>query len=79
MVAVSLKKKSDDWHSLAVVSKGEYGVPVGLVFGYPVRSEGSSTAVVEGIEHGEFATAKIAATTAELVEERDAVRELLGS
>ena len=30
----------DDWHSLAVVSTGEYGVPEGLVFGYPVRSDG---------------------------------------
>jgi malate dehydrogenase len=70
---------ADDWHSLAVVSSGEYGVPEGLVFGYPVRSDGPSTSVVEGITHDDFAQAKLAATIAELVEERDAVRELLGS
>ena len=61
------------------MSSGEYGVPEGLVFGYPVRSDGPSTSVVEGIEHDDFAQAKLAATIAELVEERDAVRELLGS
>ena len=61
------------------MSSGEYGVPEGLQFGYPVRSDGASTSVVEGIEHDDFAQAKIAATTAELVDERDEVRELLGS
>ncbi len=49
------------------------------MFGYPVRSEGASTSVVEGIEHDDFAKGKLAATIAELVEEREAVRELLGS
>ena len=65
-----------DWHSLAVVSRGEYGVPEGLQFGFPVRSNGSTWEVVEGIEHGDFAKAKIAASTAELVEERDEVTKL---
>src|SRR5215472_8288802 len=31
---------SGDWFSAAVVSKGEYGVPTGMVFGYPCRSDG---------------------------------------
>ncbi len=71
----------DDWHSLAVASHGEYGTPEGLQFGFPVRSTGSSTAIVEGIEHDEFAQGKIAITTQELVDERDEVRALglLGS
>ena len=69
----------DDFHSLAVVSSGEYGVPDGLQFGFPVRSDGASWSVVEGVEHDAFAKAKIDATTAELVEERDEVRDLLGS
>ena len=56
----------DDWHSLAVCSSGEYGVPEGLQFGFPVRSDGSSWTVVEGIEHDEFAKGKIAITTQEL-------------
>ncbi|MFI5047689.1 MAG: malate dehydrogenase [Acidimicrobiia bacterium] len=69
----------DDWHSLAVVSHGEYGVAEGLMFSYPIRSSGDSWAIVEGIEHDDWARDKITATTAELVEERDEVRELLGS
>ena len=65
-----------DWHSLAVASNGEYGVPEGLQFGYPVRSDGSTWSVVEGIEHGEFAQDRIRITTEELLEERAEVTEL---
>ena len=66
----------DDCHSLAVCSSGEYGVPEGLQFGFPVRSDGSSWTIVEGIEHDDFAQGKIAITTKELVDERDEVRTL---
>jgi len=65
-----------DWHSLAVASSGEYDVPEGLQFGYPVRSDGSDWSVVEGIEHGEFARERIRITTEELLEERAEVTEL---
>jgi malate dehydrogenase len=65
-----------DWHSLAVTSHGEYGVPEGLQFGYPVRGDGASWSVVEGIEHDDFAKEKIALTTKELEEERDEVGAL---
>ena len=41
------------WHSLAVVSRGEYGAPEGLQFGFPVRSTGDTWSVVEGIEHAD--------------------------
>ena len=53
--SVHFATPGDDWHSLAVCSPGEYGVPEGLQFGFPVRSDGSSWSVVEGIEHDEFA------------------------
>ncbi len=66
-----------DWHSLAVVSRGEYGIPEGLQFGYPVRSDGSSWTIVDGIEHDAFATERIRISTNELVEERQEVEELL--
>jgi len=65
-----------DFNSLAWSSWGEYGVPGGLQSGYPVRSDGSSWSVVEGIEHDEFARGKIDVTTQELVDERDEVRNL---
>jgi malate dehydrogenase len=66
----------DDFHSVAVASNGEYGVPEGLQFGYPIRSDGTNWSVVEGIEHDEFAKGKIAITTQELIDERDEVRKL---
>jgi malate dehydrogenase len=66
-----------DWHSLAVTSHGEYGTPDGLQFGFPVRSNGTSCEIVEGLEHDEFAKAKIAVTTEELVGEREEVKDLL--
>ncbi len=64
--------------SLAVVSRGEYGVPEGLQFGFPVRTDGTSWEVVTDQRHGDFATRQIRVTTDELAGERDEVSELLG-
>jgi malate dehydrogenase len=74
--SVHFATPGDDFHSVAVRSSGEYGVPEGLQFGFPVRSDGSSWSVVEGIEHDDFARGKIEVTTQELVDERDEVRNL---
>ena len=65
--------------SLAVVSRGEYGVPEGLQFGFPVRSDGTGWEVVADQPHSEFATRQIQATIAELLEERAEVAGLLGA
>ena len=55
-----------------------YGVPEGLVFGYPLRATGPGmVSIVPGIEHGEWAQSKVQATLDELLEERDAVKDLL--
>jgi malate dehydrogenase len=66
-----------DWTSLAVVSHGEYGIPEGLVFSYPVAVQHGSWQVVEAIEQDAFAQEKIRATTDELLQERDLVKDLL--
>jgi malate dehydrogenase len=66
-----------DWHSLAVVSHGEYGVPEGLQFGFPVKSDGSSWEVVSGLEHDDDARERIRVTTEELIQERDLVKALV--
>jgi len=68
-----------DWHSLAVVSHGEYGVPEWLQFGFPVRSTGTDWEVVPGLEHDDGAKEKIRITTEELIQERDLVKELVPS
>ncbi len=63
--------------ALAVTSRGEYGIPEGLQFGYPVKSTGSGYDVIEGFELDDFAKEKIKITTDELIAERDAVADLL--
>jgi malate dehydrogenase len=79
VVSMRTATPGDDWTSLAVVSRGEYGTPEGLQFGFPVRvGAGGSWEVVEGIEHGPEAAERIRVTTEELVAERDEVRALLG-
>lgn len=65
-----------DWTSLAVISHGEYGVPHGVVCGFPVTSNGSSWQVVPGIEHPIEAQRRISASTDELLEERRQVQEI---
>jgi malate dehydrogenase len=78
VVSITTPTPADDFTSLAVISKGEYGVPEGLQFGFPVRSDGNGGwAVVEGLEHGEFATDRIRVTTEELEAERSDVSALL--
>ncbi|GAA1785605.1 malate dehydrogenase [Leucobacter iarius] len=62
--------------SAAVVSRGEYGVPEGLISSFPVRSDGDGWRVVEGLGVDDFSRQRIDASVAELVAERDAVREL---
>jgi malate dehydrogenase len=69
---------AEDTVSLAVVSHGEYGAPEGLVFGYPVRGDGTTWRVVEGLGHSDFARDRIRVTTEELESERAAVAGLLG-
>jgi malate dehydrogenase len=65
-----------DWTSVALPSDGSYGVPEGLVSSFPCRAVGGTWEVVSGLEISEFSRARIDASVAELVEEREAVRAL---
>jgi malate dehydrogenase len=68
-----------DWFSAAISSDGNrYGVPHGLIYGFPCRSEGNGdVAVVEGIELSDYARGKLDITTQELLGERNDVQALL--
>src|SRR5262245_16387061 len=69
-----------DWTSAAIVSKGEYGVPAGLVFGYPCTSSGDGNwKVVEGLKLDAFGQEKFKVTLNELLKEQDVVKDLLPS
>jgi malate dehydrogenase len=64
------------WTSVAMPSDGSYGVPEGLVCGFPAVSKNGSWEIVQGLEISADAQAKIDISVAELVEERDAVQDL---
>ncbi len=66
-----------DWHSLGVVSHGEYGVPEGLQFGFPVRSDGDHWEVVPDLHHDDDAWKRIRVTTQELLQEQELVKALI--
>lgn len=67
-----------DWHSMAVVSDGSYGVPEGLICGFPVTTDGQGGyAIVQGLELSPTTRAGVDRTVAELLEERAAVTDLL--
>lgn len=66
----------DTWVSVGIASDGSYGVPAGLVSGFPAVSKGGAWEIVQGLEISATAQAGIDVSVGELVEERDAVREL---
>ncbi|MGD9695181.1 MAG: malate dehydrogenase [Thermoleophilia bacterium] len=76
----SLHTPGPQVHSIAVRSDGTYGFDEGVWASVPVRTTAPGTyeVVTEGWDHDEFAKGKIAATNAELVEERETVKDLLG-
>jgi malate dehydrogenase len=65
-----------DWVSMAVPSDGSYGVPEGLISSFPVTVSNGEYSIVQGLEIDDFSRARIDASVAELVEERDAVQAL---
>ena len=65
-----------DWTSAAVVSDGSYDVPQGLISSFPVTSDGTTFTIVRDLEIDDFSGQRIAASVAELEEERQAVRSL---
>ena len=67
-----------DWFSAGVVSDGSYGIEAGLVFSFPVTSDGKGNwSIVQGIDLSDFARGKIELTEKELAEERAVVGDLL--
>ena len=65
-----------DWVSMGVPSDGIYGVPEGLLCGFPVTCADGNYEIVQGLEIDDFSRARIDASVAELVSERDMVRGL---
>jgi malate dehydrogenase len=71
--------KAGDWTSVAVCSDGSYGVPKGLMCSFPIEAAGKGKwKIVQGLKLDEFGKAKLAATVAELEEERAAAAAAVG-
>ena len=66
-----------DWVSMAVPADGSYGIPAGVIYGFPVTCANGSYQIVQGLAINEFSRGRMGATHRELTEERDGVRELL--
>jgi len=66
-----------DWVSMAVPADGSYGIPAGVIYGYPVTCANGGYQIVQGLATNEFSRDRMDATHRELTEERDGVRELL--
>ncbi len=66
-----------EYFSVAVSSDGSYGIPEGLMFSFPIRSDGENWEIVQGIELNDFSQAKVDATKQELLEEQAAVQDLV--
>ncbi|KQV18395.1 MULTISPECIES: malate dehydrogenase [unclassified Kitasatospora] len=65
-----------DWTSMGIVSDGSYGVEEGIISSFPVTTKDGKFEIVQGLEISDFSRARIDASVGELVEERDAVKEL---
>ena len=66
-----------DWVSMAVPSDGSYGIPPGVIYGYPVTTKNGDYQIVQGLSVNEFSRARMDATLKELLEERDGVKDLI--
>ena len=68
---------SGDWISMGVPSDGSYGIPEGVMFGYPVTCSGGRYEIVKGLEISEFSKGRIEGTHSELTKERADITHLL--
>lgn len=65
------------WVTMGIPSDGSYGIPEGVMFGFPVTTENGEYKIVQGLEIDEFSRERINVTLNELEEERAAVADML--
>ncbi len=70
-----VKGTNGEWVSMGVASDGSYGVPEGLISGFPCTCTGGEYSIVQGLELDEFSRAKIDLSVAELTDERETVKQ----
>lgn len=65
-----------DWTTMGIPSDGSYGIPEGVVYGYPVTCANGSYQIVQGLDISDFSRARMDASHKELMEEREGVQHL---
>ncbi len=70
--------RDGDWVSMGIPSDGSYGIPEGMVYGFPVTCKNGRYEIVKGLDQSEFSKARMQATLKELQEERESIKQLLG-
>ncbi|QMU60972.1 MAG: malate dehydrogenase [Gammaproteobacteria bacterium] len=68
---------TNDWVSMGMISKGDYGIAEGLMYSFPVTCSNGSYEVVQGLNQDDFSVQMMKETEKELLEEREAVKDLL--
>jgi len=71
--------RDGDWVSMGIASDGSYGIPEGVIYGYPCVCRDGRPEIVKGLDVSEFSRGRMMATLKELHEERDAIKHLLGT
>ena len=69
--------RAGDWVTMGIPSDGSYGIPEGVLYGYPVTCKDGKYRIVKGLSISDFSRARMDATLKELHEERDSIRQLL--
>jgi malate dehydrogenase len=67
-----------NWVTMGIPSDGSYGIPEGIIYGFPVTTENGKYKIVKGLEIDAFSRERMDKTLNELLEERDGVKDLLG-
>ncbi|HZR69568.1 MAG TPA: malate dehydrogenase [Burkholderiales bacterium] len=70
--------REGDWVSMGIPANGSYGIPEGVMYGFPVTCRGGKYEIVKGLDISDFARKRMDATLKELQEERDGIKALLG-
>ena len=78
VIASSTPTKEGDCFSAAILSDGSYKVPEGIIYGFPLKTkEDGKIEIIKNLELNSYAIKKLEITTKELLEEKEAVRELI--
>jgi malate dehydrogenase len=75
--ALTTPTAEGDCFSVGVCSDGSYGIEKGLIYSFPIRSDGSTYEIIQDVPVNDFSQTKITETENELKEEKSMVADLL--